>query len=95
MAAAATCLRTVFRSSSFRNAAVKIAADAKASRSPFPRLSKQKPKPSRLTRSPMAMSCCVESLLPLHSANALAILNSMLAVYRRNYWLYEGQDETR
>ncbi|XP_068665931.1 protein NUCLEAR FUSION DEFECTIVE 6, mitochondrial-like isoform X1 [Aristolochia californica] len=95
MAFAASCARSVFRSSSFRNAATKVATEVKAVRSPF-RFSGQKPPSPRLFRAPVELSCCVESLLPYHTATASSLMTSMLSVSRRSYgWLSEGQDETR
>ncbi|XP_077229625.1 protein NUCLEAR FUSION DEFECTIVE 6, mitochondrial [Tasmannia lanceolata] len=92
----AACTRSVFRSASFRNAATRLTTETKAARAPF-RLPKQKkPSSPRIFRSPVEMSCCVESLLPMHSATASALLTSMLAVSPRGYgWLSEGQDESR
>ncbi|XP_068665935.1 protein NUCLEAR FUSION DEFECTIVE 6, mitochondrial-like isoform X3 [Aristolochia californica] len=90
MAFAASCARSVFRSSSFRNAATKVATEVKAVRSPF-RFSGQKPPSPRLFRAPVELSCCVESLLPYHTATASSLMTSMLSVSRRSYgWLSEG-----
>ncbi|KAF8391310.1 hypothetical protein HHK36_023614 [Tetracentron sinense] len=88
--AAVACARSVLRSTSVRNAAARLSAEAKASGSPF-RISKQKPLSHRIFRSPVEMSCCVESMLPYHTATASALLTSMLSVSRRGYgWLPEG-----
>ncbi|XP_031286490.1 protein NUCLEAR FUSION DEFECTIVE 6, chloroplastic/mitochondrial-like isoform X1 [Pistacia vera] len=69
--------------------------NARPTTSPF-RISKQKPLSHRIFRSPVEMSCCVETLLPFHTATASALLTSMLSVSRRSYgWTPEGQDKTR
>lgn len=42
-------------------------------------------------RSPVELSCCVETLLPYHTATASALLTSMLSVSQRSYgWTPEG-----
>ncbi|KAJ4955706.1 hypothetical protein NE237_012489 [Protea cynaroides] len=92
---AISCARSALRSTSVRNAAARLATEAKAARSPF-LISKQKPLSHRIFRSPVEMSCCVESLLPYHTATASALLTSKLSVSGRSYgWLSEGQEETR
>ncbi|OVA00340.1 hypothetical protein BVC80_1183g27 [Macleaya cordata] len=88
MAVAASFARSVLRSNSLRNSAARIASEAKAARSPF-RISKQKPLSNRIFRSPVEMSCCVESLMPYHTATASALLTSMLSVSHRYGWLPE------
>ncbi|XP_068657820.1 protein NUCLEAR FUSION DEFECTIVE 6, mitochondrial-like isoform X2 [Aristolochia californica] len=94
MALAASCARSVFRSSSFRNVASKVATEAKATPSPF-RISGQKPPFPHFFRAPVEMSFCVESLLPYHTATASSLMTSMLSVSRRSYgWLSEvGNDD--
>ncbi|KAJ6402118.1 hypothetical protein OIU84_014240 [Salix udensis] len=63
--------------------------------SPF-RVSKQSPLSPRILRSPVEMSCCVETMLPYHTATSSALLNSMLSVSRRSYgWTPEGQCKPR
>ncbi|XVF27594.1 hypothetical protein REPUB_Repub14bG0122000 [Reevesia pubescens] len=58
--------------------------------SPF-RIPKQNPLPSRIFRSPVELSCCVETMLPYHTATASALLTSMLSVSRRSSgWTPEG-----
>ncbi|KAF6158253.1 hypothetical protein GIB67_028677 [Kingdonia uniflora] len=94
----ASCARSLFRSALIRNAASRFTSEARAppSRaSPF-RLPNQKPLSNRIFRSPVEMSCCVDSLMPFHTATASSLLTSMLAVSRPGCgWLIEGQDETR
>ncbi|XP_058100567.1 protein NUCLEAR FUSION DEFECTIVE 6, mitochondrial isoform X1 [Magnolia sinica] len=97
----ASIARSVIRSSSsIRNAAAtaaKLGTEAKAGRSTTSSFFRSSSSPSRfLLRSPVEMSCCVETLLPLHTATSSALLTSMLSVTRPGYgWLSEGQDETR
>ncbi|CAA6661902.1 unnamed protein product [Spirodela intermedia] len=94
--AAVAGARSVFRSASLRNAAAKVASGGRkpsAGASAFLRPSGV----SRVAvRSPIEMSSfCLESLLPMHSATASALLTSMLSVSRRRYgWLLEvGNDD--
>ncbi|XP_059658845.1 protein NUCLEAR FUSION DEFECTIVE 6, mitochondrial isoform X1 [Cornus florida] len=90
-AALAAAARSVVRSNSARCAATRLTAGAKPkpARSPF-RIPTQKPLPSRIFRSPVEMSCAVESLLPFHTATASALLTSMLSVSPRSYgWTLE------
>ncbi|KAK6264689.1 hypothetical protein QUC31_012888 [Theobroma cacao] len=80
--------RSVLRSAASRaTAATRLAAGPKAvprpARSPF-RVSKQSPFSSRIFRSPVEMSCCVETILPYHTATASALLTSMLSVSQRS-----------
>ncbi|KAK9150241.1 hypothetical protein Syun_008550 [Stephania yunnanensis] len=84
MAIASSFTRSILRSSPLRNAAAKLATEAKAARSPFSpfRLRSQKPLGNRIFRSPVEMSFCVESLMPFHTATASALLTSMLSVSR-------------
>ncbi|TYI04628.1 hypothetical protein ES332_A10G032900v1 [Gossypium tomentosum] len=79
--------RSVLRSAATRaTAAARLAGETKSmprpACSPF-RISKQNPFPARIFRSPVEMSCCVETLLPYHTATASALLTSMLSVSRR------------
>ncbi|XP_022142284.1 protein NUCLEAR FUSION DEFECTIVE 6, chloroplastic/mitochondrial-like isoform X1 [Momordica charantia] len=98
--AAAMAARSALRSTVARAAIsgrLTGGAKVKSARSPFG-MPKQNPlsQSHRILRSPVEMSCCVESLLPYHSATASALLTSMLSVSRRSYgWTPEGQDETR
>ncbi|CAN6825677.1 unnamed protein product, partial [Brassica oleracea] len=75
-------------------------AAAAAFRSPKPMRSSYKaPKQSPLShrvfrRSPVALSCCVETMLPYHTATASALLNSMLSVSSRrcSVWTLGGNN---
>ncbi|WCJ29115.1 nuclear fusion defective 6 [Euphorbia peplus] len=81
----ATAARSVFRSSAFRTA--RMASGPKAS--PFA-TSKKNPLSHPLFRSPVQLSCCVETMLPYHTATASALLTSMLSVSTRNFgWTAE------
>ncbi|XP_009610365.1 protein NUCLEAR FUSION DEFECTIVE 6, mitochondrial-like isoform X2 [Nicotiana tomentosiformis] len=87
--------RSIFRSPSVRNAASKIASEAKAARSPF-RTASRTPLSNRIFRCPAELSACVESLQPYHTATASALMTSMLTDSLRSYsWLSEGVDKTR
>ncbi|XP_039068410.1 protein NUCLEAR FUSION DEFECTIVE 6, mitochondrial-like isoform X1 [Hibiscus syriacus] len=92
--------RSVIRSAASRaSAATRLAGSAKPMTrpacSPF-RISKQNPFPARIFRLPIELSCCVETMLPYHTATASALLNSMLSVSRRRPdWTAEGQYKTR
>ncbi|KAH7651848.1 hypothetical protein IHE45_20G083800 [Dioscorea alata] len=98
--AAAAAARSVFRSSSVRSMATRLSAGTSASRPPL-RIPKPQrpaaPPPSlpRILRSPVEMSFCVESLLPMHSVTAAALMNSMLSIPGNGYgWLLEaGNDD--
>ncbi|MBA0663444.1 hypothetical protein Goklo_003563, partial [Gossypium klotzschianum] len=87
--------RSVLRSAATRaTAAARLAGATKSmprpACSPF-RISKQNSFPARIFRSPVEMSCCVETLLPYHTATASALLTSMLSVSRRrSNWTAEG-----
>ncbi|RRT68821.1 hypothetical protein B296_00037969 [Ensete ventricosum] len=90
MAAAA---RSVLRSASIRGGAARVAAEAVAASRPQLRcLPKLRPAAaSRFLRSPVEASFCVESLMPMHTATASALLTSMLNVSRTGHgWLSEG-----
>ncbi|XWS18428.1 hypothetical protein CRYUN_Cryun32bG0043200 [Craigia yunnanensis] len=63
--------------------------------SPF-RISKQNLLSSRVFRSPVELSCCVETMLPYYTATASALLTSMFSISRRSSgWTPEGQNKTR
>ncbi|KAG7034608.1 Protein NUCLEAR FUSION DEFECTIVE 6, chloroplastic/mitochondrial [Cucurbita argyrosperma subsp. argyrosperma] len=93
--AAAMAARSAFRSTLARatiSRRLTNGAKVKSPASPFS-IPKQNPlsQSHRILRSPVEMSCCVESLLPYHSATASALLTSMLSVSRRSYgWTSEG-----
>ncbi|KAM1008526.1 hypothetical protein ACFX13_005022 [Malus domestica] len=87
--------RSVLRSSAARTTVASRLASAprpKPASSPF-----RVPKPTqslsapRIFRSPVELSCCVETMLPYHTATASALLTSMLSVSQRSYgWTPEG-----
>ncbi|KAK9936421.1 hypothetical protein M0R45_013264 [Rubus argutus] len=62
------------------------AAKPKPSAAPFS-IPKQNKNPIShgIFRSPVELSCCVDSLLPYHTATASALLTSMLSVSQRSY----------
>ncbi|KAL5226891.1 hypothetical protein ABZP36_015156 [Zizania latifolia] len=95
-AAARSFLRSaVASSSSIRGAAARFAS--RSGPAPLPRRSSASA-PRLLLRSPVEMSgVCLETLMPMHSATASALMTSLLAapVSRSFGWLSEGQDETR
>ncbi|CAA7019093.1 unnamed protein product [Microthlaspi erraticum] len=66
---------------------------AASARSPPLRMPKQNPLSHRIFRSPVELSCCVETMLPYHTATASALLNSMLSVSRRSIWTFGGEDD--
>ncbi|XP_012091657.1 protein NUCLEAR FUSION DEFECTIVE 6, mitochondrial isoform X1 [Jatropha curcas] len=91
---ATAAARSVLRSTAFR--ATRIASGlkpgpgSKTAFSPF-RTSNSKPNTlsQRIFRSPMEISCCVETMLPYHTATASALLTSMISVSRRSCWTPE------
>uniref|UniRef100_A0A453FJ24 Protein NUCLEAR FUSION DEFECTIVE 6, chloroplastic/mitochondrial n=4 Tax=Aegilops tauschii subsp. strangulata TaxID=200361 RepID=A0A453FJ24_AEGTS len=95
VAAARSFLRSGSAVSSLRGAAARAAP--RAGSAPLPRRLPASA-PRVLLRSPVEMtSFCVESLMPMHSATASALMTSLLATPARTGfgWLTEGQDETR
>ncbi|KAJ1689768.1 hypothetical protein LUZ63_013923 [Rhynchospora breviuscula] len=99
--ASCAAARSILRSSSsLRSAATTAASQARSARPASFRLPKRGgavAQAPRFFRSPVEMSSfCLESLMPMHSVTASAVMTSLLAVSRRSYgWLAEGQDETR
>ncbi|RDX93828.1 hypothetical protein CR513_23867 [Mucuna pruriens] len=79
---AARCLLRSAASRAAGTANLAAGARPRPARSPF-RLPKQTSISNRVFRLPVEASCCVESLLPYHSATASALLNSMLSGKRR------------
>ncbi|GMI72853.1 hypothetical protein like AT1G28395 [Hibiscus trionum] len=73
--------RSVLRSAATRLTAVPKPMPRPAC-SPI-RISKQSLPSSRVFRSPVELSCCVETMLPYHTATASALLTSMLSVSPR------------
>ncbi|KAI8011268.1 hypothetical protein LOK49_LG06G01775 [Camellia lanceoleosa] len=88
---ASAAARSFFRSTPVRNAAAKLASEAKAARSPF-RPSTPKPLSQRIFRCPVEMSACVDSMQPFHTATASALMTSMLSISRHSCgWLPEAE----
>ncbi|KAL3645447.1 hypothetical protein CASFOL_010627 [Castilleja foliolosa] len=92
VAAASTAARSVFRSAAVRNAATKIASEAKSARSsPFRLPSRTPLLAHRVFRSPAELSACLESMQPFHTVTASALMTSMLTASRCGFaWLPEA-----
>ncbi|AQL00416.1 protein NUCLEAR FUSION DEFECTIVE 6 chloroplastic/mitochondrial isoform X1 [Zea mays] len=95
MAAAASAARSFLRSSgssSLRSAVARAASRAGPGPAPLPRRMPTSA-PRVLLRSPVEMSSvCLESLMPMHSATASALMTSLLAApaCKGFGWLSEG-----
>ncbi|XP_050371321.1 protein NUCLEAR FUSION DEFECTIVE 6, mitochondrial-like isoform X5 [Argentina anserina] len=79
--------RSMLRSAAARTtlgSRVASAARPKTAAAPFsiPKQSKN-PISHSIFRSPVELSCCVETLLPYHTATASALLTSMLSISQR------------
>ncbi|XP_004293274.1 PREDICTED: protein NUCLEAR FUSION DEFECTIVE 6, chloroplastic/mitochondrial-like isoform X2 [Fragaria vesca subsp. vesca] len=94
--AARSMLRSAAARTTTLGSRVASAARPKPAAAPFS-IPKQNNNPisHALFRSPVELSCCVESLLPYHSATASALLTSMLSVSQRSYgWTPQGNDDS-
>ncbi|XP_071724931.1 uncharacterized protein [Rutidosis leptorrhynchoides] len=92
--AAAAAAKSVFRSTSVRSAAARLGSEAKsaasAARSQFRATSVKPPSTLRLFRG-ISSSVFVE-MAPFHSANASAVMTSLLSISRCSCgWLPEGK----
>ncbi|KAI9121531.1 hypothetical protein K1719_008564 [Acacia pycnantha] len=88
MSSAAAGARSFIRSAAsrtFRKA--NMAGGARISRStcsPFS-IPKRNSHSNPMFRSPVELSCCVETMIPYHTASVPALLTSMLSVSRRGW----------
>ncbi|XP_024983477.1 protein NUCLEAR FUSION DEFECTIVE 6, chloroplastic/mitochondrial-like isoform X2 [Cynara cardunculus var. scolymus] len=90
MATAAAAARSVFRSTSLRKAAARVASQPKAAPSPF-RIPSRNSLSHRIFRCPVEMSACLESMQPFHNVTASALMTSMLTLSQNGYgWLPEA-----
>ncbi|MED6222460.1 hypothetical protein PIB30_064699 [Stylosanthes scabra] len=87
----AVAARCFMRSAASRTVNLAAGGKPRPTASSF-RVPKQSSLSNRIFRSPpAAMSCCVESMLPYHTATASALLTSMLSACPRSYgWTHEG-----
>ncbi|XP_047332786.1 protein NUCLEAR FUSION DEFECTIVE 6, mitochondrial-like [Impatiens glandulifera] len=92
--AVSAAARSIFRSSSVRNAASRIASGTKPTSSSF-RLPSKSPLSNRIFRCPAEMSACLDTLQPFHTATASALMTSMLSLSHCYGRLPEGIDKTR
>ncbi|KAL9265137.1 nuclear fusion defective 6, mitochondrial-like protein [Drosera capensis] len=96
--AARSVLRSTCRTAAPSRLSAAVAAAAKPKSRPPPPLRSLKGNAfsqSSIFRSPVELSCCLDSLLPYHTATATALLTSMLSVPRGYGWTPEGKDQTR
>ncbi|KAF6999585.1 hypothetical protein CFC21_015593 [Triticum aestivum] len=95
-AAARSFLRSGSATSSLRGAAAR-AASRSGPAAPSRRLLSSPPRARLALRSPLEMSsACLESLMPMHSATASALMTSLLAAPARvgSCWISEaGNDD--
>ncbi|XP_050210540.1 protein NUCLEAR FUSION DEFECTIVE 6, mitochondrial-like isoform X2 [Mercurialis annua] len=87
--------RSFMRSTARLSSGLKSRPGTTSTSSPF-RIPKQNSLANRIFRSPVEMSCSVETLLPYHTATASALLTSMLSASPRAFnWTPEGQSKPR
>ncbi|EEF50823.1 protein NUCLEAR FUSION DEFECTIVE 6, mitochondrial isoform X2 [Ricinus communis] len=92
---ATAAARSVLRSTARLTSGLKPRSGTNSAFSPF-RIPKQNALSRRIFRSPVEMSCSVETMLPYYTATASALLTSMLSVSPRCYgWTPEGQSKPR
>ncbi|GMH15825.1 hypothetical protein Nepgr_017666 [Nepenthes gracilis] len=93
---AAAAARSIIRSASFtRTATSRVVANCKPKRkpstpAPFQFCKRNPLSHCRIFRSPVELSCCVDSMLSYHTAAASALLTSVLSVWPYHYgWTLE------